>query len=169
MPALLTINSRVQRAEDFSKKNLYLAIGKTQTEWDDPNNPPVPDATATEIVELAFIKKVDTIKFVIPDATGSIVFRDTKWSEVAESDIYAKQARYLYLSTTLYYDKVPIVNYRQIGIIENPVDTSGNICKDDYYPADAISSQGFLHFIDNRRVVTRDVSQYEIISVIIEF
>jgi len=169
MPALLTINSRVQRAYDFSKKNLYLAIGRTQTPWEDETNPPVPSATATTIDELAFIKKIETIKFVIPDANGTISFRDTKWTEVAEDDIYTQQARYLYLSTTLYYDKVPLVNYRQIGILENPVDTTGNICSEDFYDASSLQSQGFLHFIDNRQLVTRDISQYEVISVIIEF
>jgi len=174
MPAILTEKSRIQRCEEFYNKvntALYLGVGRTQTEWDEPDNPPIPDAGITELEELGFIKKItaDEVKFVKPDPNGEIEFRNTKWTEILPSEIYTEGGRYLLFTVRLEYDDVPLLTYRQVGILEEPKDLNGDVCTNDIYLPDELSSQGFLHYVDNRTAITRDSSQYEEINIILEF
>jgi hypothetical protein len=170
MAGIITKDSRTQRTMDFKSKNLYIGAGRT-TSWTDENNPPLPDTNSSEIEELEFIKKVSVLKFVVQDdINGTIVYRDTKWREIQEADIYTESCYHLFIQVDFDYDNLPLITYRQIGIIESPIEIDGvSECTQISYVNTEISSQGILHYLDNRYPTVRQLDNMERISIIIEF
>lgn len=168
MPAIITNINRIQRTYDFAQKVLYFGIGRL-TNWSDETLPPTPAFTSTQIEELNFIAKVENLKYIIPDEEGEIYYINTRWTEIAENDIYAQNCYNLYLDVTLDYDNYPIIDYRQVGLLENPTDIYDEICRQNKYLVNEINSQGILHYLDNRVVTYRQLNQQERISAILEF
>jgi len=166
--AIITLNNRTQRTYDFSQKTLYFAFGRT-TPWTDEFSPDPPDETSDSVEEISFIKLADNIKFVKEDVAGTITYRDSKWSEVAPGDIWTENVVAMYMDAELDYDNYPVIGYRQVGILENPLDTSDQVCTLDSYLSNQINSQGILHYIDNRLVTYRASDQVEKVSIILEF
>jgi len=72
-------------------------------------------------------------------------------------------------------DSLPVnVTYRQVGLLENPIDIAESICPLNTYLPGSLSAtsqfpQGILHYIDNRPPIIRTLTQKESISLIIEF
>ncbi len=169
--AVITLNSRTQRTYDLAQKNLYIGFGQTSA-WSNENIPDAPDPSDTLLDELNFIARVENIKYVKPDPGGSIVYRDTNWLEVAEENIFTENIINLYLDVLLDYDNYPLISFRAIGLLENPTWMNVDIetdCTEQEYDVGDLHSQGVLHYIDNRLVTHRSISQKEKVSIILEF
>lgn len=128
--AIVTEGAHVSRALDFFvKPNIYVGIGKS-TPWNDEDTPPTPTSDITELEEIIGYKKVEATYLVIPDETnGTISYRDTKWSVVSQSEAMAKNAKYVYLETSIRYDELPLIAYRQIGLFSGLVPYKGRAHK----------------------------------------
>ena len=78
-----TVYSHTSRALDlFLSDSLYFGIG-FQTPWPDDNNPPLVNYTDLEIFQIIGYKKVEDIYMVVPDDSGSIIYRDSQWRVVS--------------------------------------------------------------------------------------
>ena len=116
------------------------------------------------------MKKVERMFLVIPDEKGSLVYRDSRWKIIAQDKAIEKGARWVYLSTTLNYNELPIdVSYRMIGINTGIIRKEG--ISEDKYVLDAkeISDKGITEIIDFRRPIYRETDQREELAVVIEF
>lgn len=81
-------------------------------------------------------------------------------------------AKYVYVECYLNYDEFPLVTYRQIGLCTGVLPNTADILKAAAYTtslADEYSSLGTLEILDNRVPSTRDISQRELLSLIVEF
>lgn len=177
--AVTTIKGHVSRALDFFARNdIYFAYGRT-TAWANDaqgRNEGSPDFTLplenvsdTTLQELVAYKKTEVKHLVVPDANGTIAYRQRRWRIVPEAQAVAEGARWVYLQTTLAYDEVPLTDYRQIGVFSRLVKQSsvpaGQLA---LLPKD-VSNSGILEVTDNRRVITRQLDQKEILELVIEF
>lgn len=82
-------------------------------------------------------------------------------------------AKYVYVDCYLEYDKFPLVTYRQVGLCTNVTPDGADVLRSAAYNisggVDEYTSLGILEILDNRAPSTRDISQRELISLIIEF
>ena len=181
--AILTIDGHVSRAVDFYKRgDIYFGIGKS-TEWTEDNrtestpdsrvvneyNPPRPELTS-ELEGLLGVKKVERMYLVVPDVNGSLLYRDTRWSVVGLDDAFNEGARWVYLSTSLSYNELPIdISYRQIGIMTGVQRVEGVDPSKYTLELDEISDQGITEVIDYRKPIYRELDQREELVLIVEF
>ena len=144
--------------------SIWVGIGKT-TAWADENNPPAPDPSTTEISEVVGYKKVLDKYLVVEDPTnGTIDFGSTKYRPVNESDYFTEKPHFLYLKFEIIGDELPLVTYRQIGIVFDLVPDTGYEAY-TVLTSDQVSDTGYLLTLDNRTPVTRysdtkDVFEY---------
>lgn len=172
----------VARAIDFYHKNdMYFCIGKT-TPWsaedlgdefnpsnDYEANPPIPKNTDT-ILELAGYKKVESAFLVIPDESGDLEYRNTRWKIVTEAEAPEKGARWVYISSYLSYNELPTdIVYRQIGVVSGLKAIEGIPSSKYALLPDEVEKAGLLEVIDNRKPVYRDMDIREHMKLIIEF
>lgn len=81
-------------------------------------------------------------------------------------------AKYVYVDCYLNYDQFPLVTYRQIGLCTGVTPNTSDVLKAAAYTmngVDEYTSLGILEILDNRVPSTRDISQRELLSLIIEF
>lgn len=82
-------------------------------------------------------------------------------------------AKYVYVDCYLNYDEFPLVTYRQIGLCTRVTPNTEDILRAAFYTTggttDEYTSLGILEILDNRVPSTRDISQRELLSLIIEF
>lgn len=81
-------------------------------------------------------------------------------------------AKYVYVDCYLNYDQFPLVTYRQIGLCTGVTPNTEDVLKDAAYSlsgTNEYTSLGNLEILDNRVPSTRDISQRELLSLIIEF
>jgi len=179
--AISTTNAHVSRALDFFKNDkVYFAIGRTtswpndangKTELDPTFQPPLEDKELSALEELVGYKKVESMHLVVPDETnGTISYQNTKWRIVTVEQAYAEKARYVYMTTSIRYDELPLGFYRQVGVyagIERAVGVS--VSKNNLLPSEAKAGFGVLEVVDNRGPSNRQNDQKEILSITIEF
>ena len=109
--------------------------------------------------------------------TEAITTQSEGTAYTVKSNLLTNDVHHLYYESVLDYDNgtpdsLPLITYRQVGLLENPIDPSGDICTGSVYTslsATAEFPQGVLHYIDNRVPVIRTISQRESIQLIIEF
>lgn len=177
--AVTTVRGHVSRALDFfARTDLYFAYGRTtawpndgqgRTEGDPDFVVPVEDVTDTALDELVAYKKVEIKHLVVPDAAGTISYRAKKWRIVAEGDAATEGARWVYMQTVLAYDEVPLQDYRQIGLYSRLVkDGAVPGGQTALLPAE-VTDPGILEVTDNRKPITRQLDQKEILELVIEF
>ena len=166
--AITTLKGHVSRAMDFfHKPDIYFMLGRT-TPWDDENNPPVPNAT-DEIEEVLGYKKVESIFMVVPDNSGTLVYRNTKWKIVPLDQALAKGARWVYISSYLTYEELPLESYRQIGITTKLVKKAGVAPgKMNLLPTE-VADAGILEVINNRKPIYRQTDLREQLVMVLEF
>lgn len=92
---------------------------------------------------------------------------------------FVEGAKYVYVECYLEYDNFPIfdsnnkpLSYRQIGLCTGVLPNTENILKSAAYTTagkDEYTSLGNLEILDNRAPSNRDISQRELLSMIIEF
>lgn len=81
-------------------------------------------------------------------------------------------AHYVYMICYLNYDEFPVMTYRQIGVCTGVAPSTENVllsARAKGTDTDDYTSLGILEILDNRGPSTRDSSQREKLSVIIEF
>lgn len=180
--AITTLKSHVSRAIDFfNNDSIYFAIAKP-TVWtlddlgnrydssvDYDVNPPTPYNT-DDLISIIGYKKAEYKSLVVQDDTGTLEYRGTKWRSVSASEAMDLGARWVYLSTELAYDELPIDNpYRQVGVFTGLTLKAGVNANTYAHEPEDISDQGILQVIDNRKPVYRDTDVREKIKIILEF
>jgi hypothetical protein len=134
----------------------WMVFGRI-TPWDDENNPPLP-STETSVTEPQFAKKISQIRQVYPGTSGDydIELEGTYWKiAITDNDIYANNARYVYVKFVADRGAGPAITVRQFGIIKDIVAITGHTS--DTLLLDAyVSSYGRLLYLDNRKKITRD-------------
>jgi hypothetical protein len=176
MPALFTNKQRVLNALSLKQEsNLYLAIGRT-TPWDNEISPPTPLVTDLVVTELIYIKKIVVKHMIIDDDPYDAYGPDVEvggygYMFIDDINAYSSLALGVYLSTTIYYDDIAPIDttFRQVGVLLNPLDISGNLLTGVEYLAASVISQGEVLYLDNREYITRDPSQSEKFEIILNF
>lgn len=180
--AICTLKAHVSRAMDFyNKDSVYFAIAKP-TAWGsgdlgdsfDPEQdydgfPPVPKNT-DELIDIIGFKKAEFRAMVIQDDNGTLEYRNTKWKIVNYADAPDLGARWVYISTYINYDELPIdMPYRQVGVFTNLVPKAGVPVGQYVLTPEQVESEGLLEVIDNRKPIYRDTDVREHIKLILEF
>lgn len=81
-------------------------------------------------------------------------------------------SKYVYVDCYLNYDEFPLVTYRQIGLCSGVTPNTEDVLRSGIYTNNGVNeykSLGVLEILDNRSPNTRDISQRELLSLIIEF
>lgn len=166
--------SRALNFYDMSD-TLYFGLGKT-TQWSDNETdssfiPPEPDINATNLEELVGLKKATRVMLVMPDDDGEIEYRGSTWKSISIDDAIRNNARWVLVETTIYYDEMPITDYRQIGIFSRVQKADGIGDDQTVLLTDRgdIKELGILEVLDNRHVVTRQSDTKDVYQMIIEF
>ena len=107
---------------------------------------------------------------VIQDDSGELEYRGTKWKVVLPENAVAQGARWVYVSTYLYYTELPTTAvYRQVGIYSGLTKAEGvSNSKYALLPSD-VSNAGLLEVIDNRKPEYRSGDMREYLKILIEF
>ena len=113
------------------------------------------------------VKKVEQLELVIPDPTGTIIYRGQNWKIVSVAEAYDKEARYVYISATFMYDEVPLNSYRQIGVFSQLQRSTQGAGKDVLISSD-IANLGVCELIEHRKVIERAIDQRETFAFVIE-
>lgn len=172
---IIPYSGHCSRALSFVElPDLYFAIGKTspwsEDETTNPNFiPPECDINVQTLEELVGMKKITKRQIVMPDDKGDIEYRDSRWKYVSEAEAVEKNARWVYLETTIYSTDLPIVGYRQIGIFSRVKKADGIADNKIVLLPDEIADIGILEFINNRKVATRQMDTKDVFQVILEF
>lgn len=181
--AIITTKGHVSRALDFyHKTDVYFSIGKT-TEWTESDrttntsnsvaindfNPPSPELSS-DMKDLVGMKKVERMFLVMPDEKGTLVYRDTRWKIVSPDKAVELGARWVYMSTSLAYNELPIdISYRMIGVVTGITRKEGVDQNKYTLEASEIDKLGITEIIDFRRPIYRETDQREELAVVIEF
>lgn len=163
----------------FELKDVFFAIGRT-TEWADDETtnpeflPPEPDKAATGLDELIGMKQVSRKLLVAPDESaaddaGTIIWRDNRYKILTTEEAIEKQSRWVYIESEIYFDELPQVDYRQVGVYTRVVRNPGVSTSKTVLLPSEIQNPGLLEVLDNRHVVTRLTDTKEVYSLIIEF
>lgn len=166
--AITTLNSHIQRAvEFFQKDDIYFGIGRT-TAWEDEDSPPEPVFETSTIEEPIGFKKAEQAYLVVPDEEGEIVYQDSTWSVVTLDEAFVKKARYVFISTTIRYDELPLGRYRQVGVYSGLEPVEGTAPGKFNLLPEEVKVQGILEVIDNRQDSNRQADQKETLNLIIK-
>lgn len=167
--AISTLHSHVSRALDFyNKTDVYFCIGKTSA-WSNDSAPPTPDSSTTDVAEIIGYKKVSVKQLVIPDNSGAIVYRSTKWTSVSPSNALTQGAKWVYIECSIQYDELPLGYYRQIGVYTGLVKQSGVASgKFNLVPSE-VADNGILEVIDYRTPAYRAIDSQDTLRLIIQF
>lgn len=174
LPVVTYLGHTSRALSFYALDDIYLGIGKTSAWQDDETTnenfiPPEPNLDATELTELVGMKKLTRKQLVMPDENGTIQYRNTTWKVISEEEAVENQARWVYVECCIYFDELPLVDYRQIGIFSRVQKATGvDKTQTVLLPKD-IKSMGLLEVMDNRHVVTRQVDTKDVYSMIIEF
>ena len=176
MPALFTNKQRILNALSLKQETcLYLAIGRT-TPWADENAPDTPLVTQAEVEELIYVKKINVKHLIIDDDPYDAYGPDVEvggygYYFVDDANAFIQSAMGVYFSNTIYFDDIAPTSttYRQVGILLNPKDAYGALLTDGEYLAADVADQGELLYVSNHTYITRDPSQSESFSLILQF
>lgn len=159
----------VNRALEFYRLNsIFFALAK-QTPWEDPDN--IPDPLSDSQLDNPWgFKRVESRYLVVPDnESGTIVYKGSKWRVVSEETAYAEKCRWVYISSFIYYDELPMKTYHQVGVLTGLQLNDGvppgkvNVLPED------VKSLGTLEILDFRPGISRSPDMREQIGQIIEF
>lgn len=165
--ACSTIGFHVNRALEFYRqKSIFFALAK-ETPWDGDT---IPDPRSDSELDNPWgFKKVEARYLVVPDEEGTIMYKNSKWRIIDEADAVREKCRWVYISSYIYYDELPLKTYHQVGVLTGvklrPDLPPGTI---NALPGD-IADQGVLEIIDFRPGITRAPDMREQIGQIIEF
>ena len=154
----------------YQSDSVYFALGKT-TKWDGEDSdgfiPPAPDVEANGLEDVACYKKTTQKMLVMPSESGDITYAGQRWKVITPQEAIENRARWVYITTTMYYDEVAVTEYRQIGIY-NRLQAKSGVTAQLLRP-NQVEDPGLLIALNNRHRVTRQQDTRETYSVIIEF
>jgi hypothetical protein len=174
---IIPYSGHCSRALNFYEMSdtLYFGLGKT-TPWSEDETessfiPPEPDIDATNLMELVGLKQATRVMLVIPSDDGEIEYRGSTWKSISTDEAIENNARWVLVETTIYYDEMPITDYRQIGIFSRVQRADGLEESQTVLLAERgdIKDFGILEVLDNRHVVTRQSDTKDVYQMIIEF
>jgi len=159
----------VNKWGDVTTGSLYLMVSKGNTYSGDDTLPdPLPiteTARATDISNPLFFKKVNisgadsVLQYVIPDPNGNITMYSQRYSQVAESDIFEKGVRHLFIQVEIPPNNIPLSDtVRGFNLISDLVTTSSTIATGDNYLASEID---LTETIGNRLIYLENKATYE--------
>ena len=173
-----TVMGHVSRAISFCElPGIYFAIGRT-TPWPGELEAaelhtdytvPLPPIEATGLDELIGMKRVSTKSLVVPDADGTIIYRDNVWRRITPEEAIRRQAHWVYIEASIYYDELPDTNYREIGVFTRVRLKEGVPELKQVILPEEIEDTGVLEILDYRKVVTRNEDTKDTFSMIIQF
>lgn len=150
--------------------NLFFGIGRT-TPWEYENEegfiPPEPDLDAENLDELIGLKKAERVSMVIPDENGEIEYANIKFKTLTKEEALKLKSRWVLIETTIYFEELPPVAYRQIGLFSRVTPVTGMENSNLLLPKD-IKDIGVLEVINNRKAVTRQSDTKDTYFIIIE-
>lgn len=169
---ILTNASHCARALSFIEQgNIYLGIGRT-TPWENENDdgfiPPEPSVDVTSLDELVGVKKADRVTMVVPDEGGEIEYATIRFKTITNEEALERKARWVLVETTIEFNELPPVSYRQIGVYSRLQPSEGLESKGVLLPSE-IEDVGILELINNRKAVTRQSDTRDTYFMIIEF
>lgn len=174
---IIPYSGHCSRALNFYEmsETLYFGLGKT-TPWSEDETessfiPPEPDIDATNLSELVGLKKATRVILVMPSDDGEIEYRGSTWKSISIDEAIENNARWVLVETTIYYDEMPITDYRQIGIFSRVQKAEGLEESQTVLLVERndIKDYGILEVLDNRHVVTRQSDTKDVYQMIIEF
>lgn len=173
-----TVMGHVSRAISFCElSGIYFAIGRT-TPWPGELEAaqlktdytvPLPPIEATTLDELIGMKRVHTKTLVVPDADGTVIYRDKIWRRITADEAIRLQAHWVYIEATMYFDELPDDCYRQIGVFSRVKLKDGVSPMKQVILPEEIEDTGVLEILDYRKVVTRNEDTKDTFSMIVEF
>lgn len=150
--------------------NIFFGIGKT-TPWDKENEegfvPPEPDLDAENLDELIGLKKAERVSMVIPDDSGEIEYAKIRFKTISKEEALRLKARWVLIETTIYFEELPPVAYRQIGLFSRVKPVDGKENSNVLLPKD-IEDVGILEVLNNRKAVTRQSDTKDTYFMVIE-
>lgn len=123
---------------------------------------------------------------IVTAGANSLILQQAVVEEAAgasievKSNIFIQDCHNIFYEANLDYDNgnpdsLPVdVQFRQVGLLEDPIDSSEAVCSLTTYLPGSLSAtaeypQGKLHYIDNRPPIYRTLTQRETIALVIEF
>ena len=170
----LTLGYRVAAAWDIiTNYTAWGAYGRT-TPWDDEDNPPAEDSTATSMEE------VQGFRLIVPANKGCVYPSDANDYDFTYHGVYWKKATSfedalengarwaLFELNLLVGDGLPVVTFRQIGLFLDLVPASGYEGYAALLPAQTDSTGTFYYYANHTKWV-RAINQSDTIVFVIEY
>lgn len=166
----------------YRDQNWKIVTAKVNTTVTDPGvmkgESIIPVASVAGLVEGAKVRINNDYEATIISTAGNMITVDTP----APTDLtvgstilggaLVEGAKYVYVDCYLNYDEFPLVTYRQIGLCTGVTPGTENVLVSAPYAIggkDEYNSLGILEVLDNRIPAARDISQREMLSLIVEF
>lgn len=169
MKTSVTSYGHASRAYSFYKHDTpYLIIGMRNS-WS--HEPTPDDATIDSVItDIIGYKKIDSKLMVELDpSSGTITYKDQKWSVVDPEQAISKKCNHIYITATINYDEFSsVTSYRQIGIVTKLEPKPGKESSSLLMPTD-VKNPGWLEILENRTPVYRSTDQMEKLAIILEF
>ncbi|MCW6701391.1 hypothetical protein NH288_04745 [Anaerococcus sp. NML200537] len=150
--------------------NIFIGIGKTSP-WEGENDegfvPPEPNPDAENLEELVGMKKADRVSLVVPDEYGDIEYAKIKFKTLTKDEALRQKSRWVLVESTIYYEELPPVAYRQLGVFSRVQAKEGKD-KNRILLADDIEDVGILEVLANRKVTTRQSDTKDTFFMVIE-
>lgn len=169
---IITNTAHCARALAFAEsKDIFFAIGK-QDPWGSNENdtdfiPPEPDVNATNLDGLIGMKRAERVSLVIPDESGEFEYQKIKFKTLTNEEAFKRKARWVLIETTIFYDELPPLPYRQIGVFSRVKPVAGKELSNVLLPED-IEDVGILEVLNNRKAVTRQSDTKDTYFMVIE-
>lgn len=168
---IITNTAHCSRALAFVEQgNIYIGIGRTSP-WEGENEegfvPPEPDLDAENLDELVGLKKADRVSLVMPDQYGDIEYAKIKFKTLSKDEALREKARWVLIESTIYFEELPPVPYRQIGVFSRVQAKDGKEKNKVLMPND-IKDVGILEVLANRKVTTRQSDTKDTYFMVIE-
>lgn len=160
MAMKLTETARVQLAQQFYSKTLWLAWGTSNTNWND--NPPAETVTATELLNEVGRRKVLQKNYVRPNATGAIETQAGNW------EISTTPTKHVYLRVVYGFTDAPTSTICQFGLFDGVEPQPGQENSNYLLPAQ-VKTRGNLLTIENIKNIYRNNQQKEVHEIILTF
>lgn len=166
--ACAVIGFHTNRALEFYRNSsIFFALAK-ETPWDDPNNIPDPVSNSTLDTPWGF-KKVEAKYLVVPDDSGNIIYKNSRWRAISEEEAHELNCRWVYITSFIYYDELPMKTYHQIGVLTGLKLAPGVAPGKVNLLPNEVADLGVLEILDYRPGITRSPDMREQIGQIIEF
>lgn len=150
--------------------NIFIGIGRTSP-WEGENEegfvPPEPNMDAENLDELIGMKRADRVSMVMPDELGDIEYAQVKFKTLTKDEALKLKSRWVLIESKIYFEELPPVSYRQIGIFSRVKPVNGKENSKVLLPRD-IDDVGILEVLANRKVTTRQSDATETFFMVIE-